>query len=430
MPRTLLGSRIRERREAIGLKQIEVARKSGISAPYLNLIEHNRRRIAGKVLIDIAGALGLEVSSLLEGADSDLIQKLQNAAARDVTGEAGEVELDRAEELVSRFPGWSRLLANLEDRTQQLGQTVDGLSDRLTHDPFLAESLHEILSSVTAIHATSGILTNNPAMEGLQQRRFQANILEESARLSELSQGLVSYFDQQSETEQSLSTPLDEVEAFLEGHGFHFADLEAGKTSIASLIDRADALISQASRQMAASALQLYLDDAGLMPLPAFLRSAETVAYSPSALAREFSAPIDAVYRRLAFLPDDPDRPDFGLISCDGTGAVLLRKPLQGFALPRYGSACALWPLYQAMTRPHVPITADLRTTENRIFHATAQSGYSNPAAEVPVLRATMIFRSAVGSETGQIPPLEIGLSCRICTRSDCPARRELSIHG
>lgn len=55
----LTGTRIRERRAMGGLKQSDLARQIGISASYLNLIEHNRRRIGGKLLLDIAAALGL-----------------------------------------------------------------------------------------------------------------------------------------------------------------------------------------------------------------------------------------------------------------------------------------------------------------------------------------------------------------------------------
>ena len=45
----LAGTRIRERRIMTGLKQADLARNLGISASYLNLIEHNRRRIGGKL---------------------------------------------------------------------------------------------------------------------------------------------------------------------------------------------------------------------------------------------------------------------------------------------------------------------------------------------------------------------------------------------
>lgn len=39
--RQLTGGRIRERRIALALRQVDLARQVGISASYLNLIEHN-----------------------------------------------------------------------------------------------------------------------------------------------------------------------------------------------------------------------------------------------------------------------------------------------------------------------------------------------------------------------------------------------------
>ena len=62
----LTGSRIRERRVMAGQKQADLAKAIGISASYLNLIEHNRRRIGGKLLLDIAAALDVAPSSVVK----------------------------------------------------------------------------------------------------------------------------------------------------------------------------------------------------------------------------------------------------------------------------------------------------------------------------------------------------------------------------
>lgn len=431
MSGALVGSRIRERRIALGQRQSDVARSAGISPSYLNLIEHNRRGIAGKVLIEIASALNLDVASLTEEADSHMIRRLQAAA---VSSEQ-PVEIDAVEDLVSRYPGWARLIAQQQDRAAQLEQIVESLSDRLAHDPFLAESLHEMLSSVTAILATSSILTQAQDMEGLQQRRFQANIHEESGRLSELSQGLVSYFDTLSEAERSLATPLDEVEEFLKTHQFHFAELENGTIEkVDDIISRSGHLVSQSSRQMATKLLNQYVEDTRLMHLDLFMAAALELDYTAPALAHRFGVPLDAVYRRLAFLPPVEGQPEFGLIVCDGTGAAMLRKPHPGFALPRYGSACALWPLYQAISRPYVPISAVLETADEAVFVAQAYCSYQNIPApgQAPVVRSTMIFH-ATGKEAEKsagLPFCKVGQSCRICPRAGCSARREPSIHG
>lgn len=431
MPSPLLGTRIRERRESLGLKQAELARQAGISPSYLNLIEHNRRGIAGRVLIEIAGLLGLEVQALTEGVDAELLRKFRQAAA----SSDRPVEDDKLEEMIGRFPGWSQLFAGLVDRSVQLEHMVEGLSDRLAHDPFLSETLHEMLSSVTAIRSTSSILTQSEKMKTLQQRRFQANIHQESGRLSELSQGLVSYFDMLSEGERSVSTPLDEVEGFLTDYGYHFEELESGDAEpIGTLLVQSSARMSQASREMAKAVLEQYVRDARLIPGEAFRDILSEIGSEPIAIAAKFGVPLDTVYRRLAFWRPMPGMGNFGLIVCDATGATLVRKPQAGFPLPRYGPGCSLWPLYQAITRPHFPVSALLETPEGGLFHAEAYAAVVGvpSAAQPPVIRSTMIFRHSArdGTVKTSAPAILTGQSCRVCPRLDCHARREPSIHA
>ncbi|MCA8869996.1 MAG: helix-turn-helix domain-containing protein [Rhodobacteraceae bacterium] len=428
MAKMLIGSRIRERREAAGLRQSEVARRAGISASYLNLIEHNRRGIAGKVLLNIASVLDFEVSSLGDAAADELLRNLKIAAA----GADPAVETERTEELIGRFPGWAGLIAGLGEKVRHLEHSVSALSDRLAHDPLLAESLHAMLSSVTAIHATSGILAQSEKMEQLQQRRFQNNIHQESARLSDLSRQLVGYFDRLSADQGKLSTPMDEVDAVLTAAGFYFPELERGdEAAVTRQMAAFDAAISNPARLILIAVLEQAAADIAALPLAEFVDAARVDGDSTAALAARFNCLQPTIYRRLAFLPPDTGLPGFGLIACDATGAVLLRKPLPGFTLPRYGAGCGLWPLYQAMSQPHVPMVALLQTTEARMFRAEAIASYLDPAAArtQPVLRSVMLFRSAAGGAASPgLQPVEVGPSCRICPRQACPARREPSI--
>ena len=132
---TLTGSRIRERRGMMGMRQADLARNAGISASYLNLIEHNRRRIGGKLLLDIAAILGVEPAQLSEGAEAALTASLREAASSALGGQGearapiAQVEVDRVEEFAGRFPGWAQLLAAQQARIQDLEQAVEALSD-------------------------------------------------------------------------------------------------------------------------------------------------------------------------------------------------------------------------------------------------------------------------------------------------------------
>ena len=77
----LIGSRLRERRAALGLKQAELAERAGISPSYLNLIEHNRRRVAPELLERLATVLGVAGEALLRGPAGALAEDLRAVAA-------------------------------------------------------------------------------------------------------------------------------------------------------------------------------------------------------------------------------------------------------------------------------------------------------------------------------------------------------------
>ena len=78
---TLTGSRVRERRLTLGMRQASVAKSAGISASYLNLIEHNRRRIGPDVLARLAQALAVDLAILSEVAEAGVVQDLRAVAA-------------------------------------------------------------------------------------------------------------------------------------------------------------------------------------------------------------------------------------------------------------------------------------------------------------------------------------------------------------
>ncbi|RYI21595.1 MAG: XRE family transcriptional regulator, partial [Acetobacteraceae bacterium] len=101
----LTGTKLRDRRLAAGLRQAEVAAKAGISASYLNLIEHNRRKVTVEVMDRLADALQIDRAALAEGHEAALIEDMRAAAAR----AGADTEIERVEDFVDRFPGWARL---------------------------------------------------------------------------------------------------------------------------------------------------------------------------------------------------------------------------------------------------------------------------------------------------------------------------------
>ncbi len=424
------GARLRERRIAVGLKQAELAEMVGISASYLNLIEHNRRRIAGKLLINLANALEMDAATLSEGVQSSLVGRLKECASDH--GRDGQV-IERAIDFATRFPQWAELTISLDRKLRQMEQTVDVLNDRLSHDPHLATSLHEVLTTVTAIRSTSSILADTDDIAPEWRSRFHRNLNEDSRRLTEGAQALVSYLDTSSQDTVSIGTPWDELDAFWAAHEYCFDDFDHfSPQDWQAYIADARELMSGQARSLAMDFANRYLDDAARIPKQTLMDAVDVCGFDTVQLAQAVRSDIPTVMRRLAFLSSQDLGTDIGLACCDASGSFTMRKPVAGFHIPRFGSACALWPIFAAIGRPMAPISMVLRHTGREggtfdtISYAEVQPAYDT--TPYPMTRSYMLIIPR--HETDGIDPLRVGAACRVCARNACPARREGSILG
>lgn len=427
MRESLTGSRIRERRVMAGIKQADLAGRIGISASYLNLIEHNRRRIGGKLLLNIAAALDVEPNALTEGAEATLI-----AAMREAADEAGlnGPEAARADEFAGRFPGWADVLVGTRRRVAALEQTVEALSDRLSHDPHLAAAMHELLSTAAAVRSTASILAETKTLQAEWRDRFHANIHEDSRRLSDSAEALVAYFDAQAEAVDAAGSPQEEVEAFLAAHDFSFPDLEkageeAGKSRIAALVDAHDPALSPAARFIAQTVLAQVSRDAARLSLDRLRRAISESGDDPLAVARHLDVSAALLLRRMAALPEL----ETGLVVCDRSGTVLFRKSVEGFTVPRHGACCPLWPLFGVLGQPGLILCATMsqlgRAQAGFVSYSTTEVGAPQTYNQPGSAQAVMLL---VPTAAGSTAELAVGSTCRVCPHEGCPARREPSI--
>jgi predicted transcriptional regulator/DNA-binding XRE family transcriptional regulator len=430
----LTGTRVRERRLRRGLKQADLARAVGVSPAYLNLIEHNRRRVGPALLSAIARVLGVADAALAEGADDALFDGLREAAAGASTASEAEAapETDRIEEFVGRFPGWAALLADRQARTAALERAVEALSERMAHDPHLSAALHEVVSAVTSVRSTAAILADSEEIEPEWRERFHRNIHDDSIRLSEAADSLVAYLDASQESGLGLASPQEEVEAWLTRTGYHIAGLEhPHPTPAEALVSGVPELATDAARRLALAHVARYRADAEALPLGPFLAALKEEGPDPAALARRLGAGLAPVFRRLATLPEGAG-PPVGLVVCDASGTLTFRRPTPGFAPPRHGAACPLWPLYEALARPMAPIRAAIETAGRLPVrfqtYAFAETRFPGGFDGPPVTEALMLILPAKGPRSGA--ERVVGTSCRICPRADCVARREPSIVG
>ena len=419
------GARIRQNRLDRGLRQAAVAETVGISPSYLNLIEHNRRRIGGRLLADIARVLGVDPALLTDGADDATLDQMKSAAAL----LSAEVELSHTEELAARYPGWSALIAAQSRRIEALQAQVQALSNRISFDPQLAQSLHEVISAVTAIRSTASILVGPEDLDSDWQRRFHQNIHDDSVRLADSSGALVAFLEAPDEASAGAATPVEQVEAYLGQTEFHLAAIEGGG-SPQDVVAQAD--LPQAAASVLARFADQYARDAAVLPLESLEATIKRDGYDPARIAQRLDAPFATVLRRLATLPRTRGHPPIGLAISDAAGALLLLKTVPGFAMPRAGGACPLWPVFSAISRPGQPVRVDVALpaqdgSKLRCYAiATAR-----PAARFdipPVVQSVMLVMPDPPDATDEAFP--VGVSCRICPRQDCASRREPAMIG
>lgn len=430
MDQAILGTQIRERRRQIGITQVDLASRIGISPSYLNLIERNKRRIAGALLRRTATALGLKPEDLDGAAERRLAERLTEVAHLPDIAAQG-VEVKAAGELIGRYPGWARALAALAQSEQEARQTVRILSDRLTHDPFLGENIHRMLSRVAAIRAAAEILVEYPDLPDPERRRFTDLVADETRALTDIGEALASYFDRPGGDDHG-QTPVDEVEAFFEARGHHVPEIEGTESpedAINAILSDATTLETAAAQARARLALTAYADAARALPLGQFAETADAFGYDIERLADHFDVPINVICRRLTALPNDA--PQFGYVQANASGTILDMHGVPDLAIPRYAAACPLWILYRAQQMPEQAMAQHAVFPNGGRFvfvaraRATGPEGFGQPrhyVTDMLTMHADTAEKTVYLSAPG-IAPEPVGPACRLCPRDDCAHR-------
>lgn len=224
MARTPVGFRLREQRRKRGLTQAALAAEVGISASYLNLIEHGRREVAGALLRRLAGVVGIDLEALSGVEDDRLVNELAEIAA-DPRMQDLHLEPGAAQEIVGRHVGWGRALVRLHRANGSAILLAETLADRLAHDSELVQASHALITRITSVRAFAEILSEHADLEVGRRRRFTAMLAEESERLGNAAKVL---FERLSDTgpDPTPATPAQEVDDFIIDRRNYFPALE------------------------------------------------------------------------------------------------------------------------------------------------------------------------------------------------------------
>ncbi|MEM9783404.1 MAG: short-chain fatty acyl-CoA regulator family protein [Pseudomonadota bacterium] len=464
MAQGIVGARIRARRQQMGLTQAELARRIGISHSYLNLIERNKRGIGGKLLNSVAEQLGITREDLDGAAERRLFDQLVEISTDPRHGALG-LNAGEAGEIVGRFPAWAQAMAGLARSERSLTAQTRALNDRLTHDPFLAEAVHRMLTHTAALRAAGEILRDIDDLTDEDRIRFTRIVAGESAELSEVGTALAGYFDRAHEEGGAVGHD-DEVDRLFEGRANHFAEIEhavgsaqspaggptvgladgprdgprdgsaPGSTAIEGLLTQT--LSSVDARDIARQRLARYAADAAAAPLGPLIEAAEAERYDAELIAARLGVAIDVVFRRLSTLPAAPGRPRFGYLETNAAGVATEIRTIPGLVPPRHGAACPLWINHIASARPGQTLRQIAVFPTGLRLMLVARTRIEQPAGfgrvAPPVTDMIAFDAQAAGATVygrGAAPDaVPVGQSCRICPRDTCDHRVTIPVGG
>jgi len=230
----LLGGRLRRLRRERGLSQVNLADRLGISASYLNLIEHNRRSLTVPLLLHLSQILNVDPQIFSPQQEGQLLGEVTEALSDPLHDDLSLSETDIGQ-MVADAPDLCQAMAKTYTAYRNAQNELQVMSERLAQDPILSGSAYRLRTLLTSIRSFSEILHDNIDLDPEERRNFLRIVLDESESLTETVTDMMGILggDGLGGTAQNVSSG-EAVGDFMQRHGNYFADLESAAESLSA----------------------------------------------------------------------------------------------------------------------------------------------------------------------------------------------------
>jgi hypothetical protein len=242
-----MGSKVRRLRRERAMSQVDMARQLGISASYLNLIEHNQRPLTLPLLLKLAERFQLDLQSFSQDSDARLLAELSEMFGDSLFRDL-DIASDELRDMVDTAPAVCRAVLAVYRAHRRAQEDLHALAAQLSDGAFLSTSAHELRTLLTNIRSYSEILRDHEELDSDQRRRFTGILAAESQHLGAVVTQMLAYAQEDGAERGAPAMPATEAVAdFLQRHDNHFAELEEAaetlrrETGLAEACD-ADAL--------------------------------------------------------------------------------------------------------------------------------------------------------------------------------------------
>ena len=436
-----IGGAIKRLRRARHLAQADLAASLGISASYLNLIEHNRRKVTVPLLFAIAGYFGVEPGDLVDSDEGRLLGDLMEVFGDDLFADSDLTNLD-IRDLVQANPAAARAMLRLYDRYRLVGKSGSAANAPGQAEPFhlatdaISDFLQENANHFPALEAAADRIradidrTADSLELGL--RSYLLNVFGIEQRLASLPQGIARQLD--AARQQLLIADILPTESALFLTAHQLGGLAAGR-EIDAIIAAAN-LPEGDAPALAANVLAAYFAAALVMPYAPFLRACRDYRYDIERIARRFGASFEQVCHRMTTLqrPGASGIP-LHLVRTDIAGNISKRFSLSGIHIPRHSGACPRWNIYSAFLSPErINLQLSQMPDGQRYFciartivkgdhRYNAPRRYLSIGLGCAIQHAREMIYADGMDLTGDSQLVPIGVGCRICPRLQCGQR-------
>lgn len=243
---SFMGGKLARYRRELGITQIEMASNLGISPSYLNLIEHNRRKLTKPLLKKLETAYGLSGRALSGDDELTLVAQLREVFA-DRTFVTRPLDEEQLMLAVTATPDLCRRVLELYKALLAAQEEVRRLGERFTENPHIAESNHQLLTLLTSILSFSEILKDNVDLPAERRQRYADVLVEEANKLTSQLNGLFDYLGGTAEKFVRFgASPQMEVWELFQNARNYFPEIERATEEFRSELDASGGIDSDA----------------------------------------------------------------------------------------------------------------------------------------------------------------------------------------
>ncbi|QUD88248.1 helix-turn-helix domain-containing protein [Phenylobacterium montanum] len=439
-----VGPKVRHLREARGWTLEACAAQLGLSISYLSQIETNQRPVTARVLISLIRVFEVDASTFDAEDDERLIADLREASAEQAQGDPPS--LAEIKQVVASAPGFAHQYLRLHRAYRRLDERLKTTEEAVALDEATAASaalpyeevrdyfhyrnnyIHSLDLAAEALAEQLGLGAGAAPMPALEAYLREACDIRPVTVQS--GAGVLRRFEPDSRVLTLDATQPSSTRVFQLAYQIASHDL---KDLIEAELAQAG-FRTQGAFDVCRIGLGNYAAGALVLPYMRFRQAAADLSHDVERLQAVFHTSFEQVCHRLSTLQRPSHRGlPFYFVRVDLAGNITKRHSATRLQFARFGGGCPLWNVHEAFGQPGRILVQLAEMPDGARYLCMARGIIKRSGSYIqPERRYAVGLGCDVGHASQVVysrgldlngPAAQIGVSCRICERDNCPQR-------